>query len=216
MMSGRKGLLITVEGGEKSGKTTQAGELARWLRQLGKTVVLTREPGGTQVGESIRDVLLRPSGPSLRPVTEALLFAASRSQLVEDVIRPAISAGAIVVADRFVDSSLAYQSFGLGLPLDPLISVNEWATGGLWPDLTFILDCNPGVLESRPRAGTADRIESRDEGFHRRVTEGYRQLAERFPERCVLIDASGPVEDVASAIRCVVVTRFKGREVPGQ
>jgi dTMP kinase len=200
-----KGFFISIEGGEKTGKTTQAGLLAKWLSQRGIETVLTREPGGTPAGEAIREILLNAAKGSLTPVTEALLFASSRGQLVAEVIRPALEAGKTVVADRYVDSSLAYQSFGLGLPLDQVRAVNDLATGGLRPDLTVLLD-GPDLdgFLARSRSGEADRIEKRQEEFHRRVAEGYRELARRSPARFVVIDASTGVEEVSKAIRAAV------------
>lgn len=217
----RKGLFISIEGGEKAGKTTQARLLADWLAALGHEVVLTREPGGTPLGEAIREILLGRADADLDPVGEALLFAASRRQLVVDVIRPALDAGKVVVADRYVDSSLAYQAFGLGLPWDHVLTVNEWATGGLWPDLTVLLDTpDYSAFAPRPRGGSADRIEKRHDDFHRRVGEGFREIAKRNPERYAVIDGSKAIGEVAEAIRAEISTRLarrlSGREVPGQ
>jgi dTMP kinase len=216
-MSTTRGFFISIEGGERAGKTTQAGMLAAWLEERGGEVVLTREPGGTPAGEVIRNLLLDPAGSNIGPVTEALLFAASRGQLVADVIRPALEAGKFVVADRYVDSSLAYQVFGLGLPFERVLAVNEWATGGLWPDVTFVLDGgDPSRFLGRAREGPADRIERRQPAFHEKVARGYRRLAERFPRRVVLVDGSRPPGEVASEIRSIVSSRLAGREVPGQ
>jgi len=210
---GKRGFFISIEGGEKAGKTTQAGLLADWLTGQGYQVVLTREPGGTPVGEAVRSILLGQREMSLTPVAEALLFAASRSQLVAEVIRPALEAGQVVVADRFVDSSLAYQAFGLGLSWDKVLAVNEWATGGLWPDLTFLLDCPASHdFSSRPREGAVDRIEKRQTDFHDRTLRGFRRLAEMNPDRYVVLDGSEPRETVAEAIRKVVTSRmYEGR-----
>ncbi|MEW6033100.1 MAG: dTMP kinase [Bacillota bacterium] len=213
----RRGLLISIEGGEKTGKTTQAALLVEWLKAGGVDAVLTREPGGTAVGEAVRSILLDPGQTPLTPVSEALLFAASRGQLVAEVIRPALEVGRTVVADRYVDSSLAYQAFGLGLPLERVLDVNEWATGGLRPDLTVLLDGSDLVaFLSRSRSGEVDRIERRRMDFHLRVAEGYRELARRDPARFAVIDASRPPGKVAADIRRVVEPLLRGREVPGQ
>ncbi len=213
----RRGIFISIEGGDMVGKTTQAALLAGWLRSAGHEVVLTREPGGTTAGEAIRDILLHGRGSGLTAVSEALLFAASRSQLVEEVIRPALARGQIVIADRYADSSLAYQAYGLGLPFERVLSVNEWAIGGLWPDLTILLDVpGPASVHGRPREQPADRIEERQEDFHARVGEAYRELARRFPDRYVVIDGSGPLPGVTEAVRALVSRRIQREEVPGR
>jgi len=219
-----RGFFISVEGGEKAGKSTQAVLLRDWLTSKGRSVVLTREPGGTPAGEQIRRILLNKGETALTPAGEVLLFAASRSQLVTEVIRPAMRAGKIVVADRYVDSSLAYQAYGLGLEWDRVLAVNQWATGSLWPDLTILLDvADPALLKQRPREGVGDRIENRDIEFHRRVAEGFRRIADgSLPtagdpsRRLHIIDASLPLPEVSRAIREIVDARLAGREVPGQ
>jgi len=205
-----KGFFISIEGGDMAGKTTQAGLLAAWLRSLGREVVLTREPGGTPAGEAIREILLHGGGTGLTAVTEALLFAASRGQLVAEVVRPALAAGKIVIADRYVDSSLAYQALALGLPFESVLAVNEWATGSLWPDLTVLLDvADPAAVRSRPRNQPADRIEERREDFHLKVARAYRELARRYADRYVVVDALPPVEVVAETVRSVVLERMR-------
>ncbi len=213
----RRGVFISIEGGEKAGKTTQAGLLAGYLRSRGFDVVLTREPGGTPAGEAIRHILLHKQDAGLNAVSEVLLFAASRGQLVEEVVRPALRDGRVVVADRYVDSSLAYQAYGLGLPLQNVLAVNEWATGSLWPDLTVLLDLpNLAVTQTRPRSGPADRIERRSRQFHERLLEGYRTLAATYKDRYVVVDASGPVDEVSRAVQAAVLSRVTGEEVPGR
>ncbi len=216
-----RGLFISIEGGEKAGKSTQATLLAEWLTSQGREVVVTREPGGTPAGEAIRQILLGGGSQSgetrLSPVTEALLFAAARAQHVDEVIRPALEAGKVVIADRYTDSSLAYQGYGLGLALDRVLAINEWATGSLWPDLTVLLDCpDPEEFGTRPRNGREDRIERRRGEFHRRVAAGYRELASREPERFVVVDGSRPVPVVAEAIRAAVREHISRKEVSGQ
>jgi len=217
------GFFITIEGGERTGKSTQARLLSEWLEESGYQVVLTREPGGTPTGEAIRRILLSQGETALTPVAEVLLFAASRSQLVAEVIRPALREGKIVVADRYVDSSLAYQAYGLELDWDKVLAVNRWATGSLWPDLTILLDAaDPALLEGR-QGGAGDRIEKRDMDFHRRVAAGFRAIAGgrrpmpgRRPDGFAVIDASRPLPEVTRAVREIAGQRLAGREGPGQ
>lgn len=211
------GFFISIEGGDMAGKTTQAGLLAKTLRAMGHDVVLTREPGGTPVGEAVREILLHMRGSGLTPVSEALLFAASRGQLVSEVIRPALAEGKVVIADRYVDSSLAYQAAALGLPYEQVLDVNTWATGSLWPDLTILLDLPDGkAVSGRPRKEPADRIEQRQPDFHARVADAYRALAKRFADRYLVVDGALPVAEIEAAIRAQVLKRVSGEEVPGQ
>jgi dTMP kinase len=212
-----KGLFISIEGVDKAGKTTQTGLLVDWLRSRGHEVIMTREPGGTVAGEAIRRVLLDTEVSTLTAVSEALLFAASRGQLVDEVIRPALEAGKVVVADRYVDSSLAYQAGGLGLPFARVLAVNAWATGLLRPDLTILLDLgDPSAATGRSRSGRVDRIEGRQAAFHNRVAGAYRRLAARDPVRFRVIDATLPVDAVAAAAREAALGFVGGGEVPGQ
>ena len=201
-----RGVLITFEGGEGAGKSTQIGRLSgRLVAELGlapEQVVRVREPGGTVLGEGIREVLKRPEsrigGPS-----EALLFAACRAQLVEDVIRPALAAGKVVLCDRFADSTVAYQGGGRGLPADLVESVNRLACGEVRPDLTVLLDLDPadGLARASARdSGKADRLEALDLAFHRRVRDAYRALARSEPARILVLDATRPQSEVAEAI----------------
>ena len=185
--------LIAFEGGEAVGKSTQAALLAA---RLG--AVLTREPGGTAVGERVRAVLLDPSVADLDPRAEALLLAAARAQHVAEVVGPALAAGREVVTDRFSHSSLAYQGFGRGLPLDEVRRLSEWATGGRWPDVVVLLDLPPEEAESR--RGPPDRFEAESREFHLRVEAGFRTLAADEPERWRVVDASGSVEAVAARV----------------
>lgn len=179
-------VFVTFEGGDGSGKTTQATLLAERLRREGEEVVLTREPGGTELGERIRELLLHAG--HVAPWAEAALFAASRAQHVDEVIRPALERGAVVVCDRYLDSSLAYQGIARGLGLEAVLELNLSAVGGLLPDRTFLLVIDPG--ESRSRLGGApDRIEREDDRFRVLVDEAYRELARRFPGRIVPLDA---------------------------
>lgn len=185
--------LIAFEGGEACGKSTQAALLAA---RLG--AVLTREPGGTAVGERVRAVLLDRGVAGLDARAEALLMAAARAQHVCEVVRPALEAGRDVVTDRFSHSSLAYQGYGRGLPLDDLRRLSDWATGGLWPDVVVLLDLPAGVAEAR--RGHPDRFEAEGRDFHRRVEAGFRELAASEPDRWRVVDASGSVEEVAARV----------------
>lgn len=185
---------VAFEGGEGSGKSTQAALLAA---RLG--AVLTREPGGTEVGRRIRAIVLDPSLPSpLDSRAEALLMAADRAQHVAEVIRPALARGDDVVSDRFAGSTLAYQGYARGLDLDELARISSWATGGLEPDLVVLLDVAPEVAAAR-MGRALDRMELAGDDFHRRVAEGYRALAATDP-RWVVIDGAGTVDDVAERV----------------
>ena len=190
---GAAGLLIAFEGGEACGKSTQAALLAARVDAL-----LSREPGGTAVGERVRAILLDPSASALDPRAEVLLLAAARAQHVAEVVAPALAAGRVVVTDRFSHSSLAYQGYGRGLPLDEVRALSEWATRGLWPDVVVLLDLASGEAESR--RGRPDRFELESGEFHRRVEAGFRSLAEEDPKRWRVVDGSGTVEEVAARV----------------
>lgn len=193
------GFLIAFEGGEGSGKSTQMAEFIDYLRERGHEVVATREPGGTPLGSGIRSMLLEYSAGDVSPRAEALLYAADRAQHVDEVIRPALDAGRIVVSDRFVDSSLAYQGIARGLGLDEIHDISAWATANLWPDLVFFLAVDPAV--GLQRSGQErDRIESEPDEFHRDVVAAYHRLAERYSDRFVVIDAAKPLTQVHQAI----------------
>jgi dTMP kinase len=189
-------VFISFEGADGSGKSTQAELLRETLAAEGRDVLLTREPGGTEVGERIRRLLL--DGPEMAPLAEAALFAASRAQHVEEVIRPALTRGADVVCDRYVDSSLAYQGIARGLGLDEVLQLNLAVTRGLLPDVTFLLLLDPEVAASR--WVDADRLEREGLEFQERVNTAYRSLALRFPERIVTIDATGEAEAIAREV----------------
>jgi dTMP kinase len=190
-------MFVTFEGLDGSGKSTQAELLRERLEADGVEVVATREPGGTELGERIRDLVLH--GGHVTPWAEALLYAASRAQHVEDVIRPALERGASVVCDRYVDSSVAYQGVARGLGLERVLGLNLDAVGGLLPDRTFLLDLPPGEVHAR-LAGEHDRLEREDAGFYARAAEGYRALATRFPERIVVLDGTRPAEEIAEEV----------------
>lgn len=197
-----RGRLIAFEGGEGCGKSTQAALLAG---RLG--AVLTREPGGTAVGERVRALVLDAGVARLEPRAEALLMAAARAQHVAEVVRPALDAGRDVVTDRFSDSSLAYQGYGRGLALDELAELSEWATGRLWPDVVVLLDVPPEVARARrPPSGSAgaDRFEGEDASFHARVAAGFLALAAAHPGRWRVVDGSGSPAEVAERVWAAV------------
>jgi dTMP kinase len=204
---GEPGRLVAFEGVEGSGKSTQLDLLRCELERRGHEVVVTREPGGTPAGERVREVLLDP-GVQLHPRAEALLFAAARAQLVEQVIRPALERGAVVLCDRYLDSSLAYQGGGRGLGRAPVEEVNRFATGGLLPDLVVLLDLDPADGLAR-RRGARDRIEVEDLAFHRRVRDAFRDLAAADPGRFAVVDAAGPVDQVAAQVLAAVLDRLE-------
>ena len=190
-------MFITFEGLDGSGKTTQVELLRGWLEGQGKEVVTTREPGGTELGERIRELIL--SGPEIAPWTEAARFAAARAQLVEEVIAPALERGSDVVCDRYIDSSLAYQGIARGLGVERVLELNLSATRGLLPDLTFLVLVDPE--EAFSRSSPSDRIEREAAEFHLAVDAAYRSLAEMFPERIVEIDGSRSPDEIAEEVR---------------
>jgi len=189
-----RGLLVTVEGVEGSGKTTVTKSLAEWLQQKGLPVIATAEPGDTPLGKHIRELLVNFSERT--SWAEAFLFLADRAEHVTKVIRPALERGELVLCDRFTDSTVAYQGFGLGLPLETLIELNRIATNGLTPDLTLLLDVDPEIGLQRTQKKTI--FERRDLHFHQRVRWGYLWLSKREPNRIKVIDASQPFEVVVS------------------
>jgi dTMP kinase len=191
-------VFVTFEGLDGSGKTTQAAALVETLRREGREVVETREPGGTEVGERIRELLL--GGGAVSPWAEAALFAAARAELVEQVIRPAIARGADVVCDRYLDSSLAYQGLARGLGLERVLELNLAAVGGLLPDWTALLVVPAAVAAAR-RPPTADRIEREGLEFAERVEDAYRDVARRFPERILVFDGTQDAATLAHEIR---------------
>jgi dTMP kinase len=191
-------VFISFEGPDGSGKTTQAGLLADWLREQGLEVVATREPGGTPLGEAIRNVVLH--GLEMTPWAEATLFASARAEHVERVIRPALERGAWVVCDRYVDSSIVYQGIARGLGADEVLELNRTVTGGLMPARTFVLALEAGDARSR-QDGYLDRIEREDEAFRRVVADGYRSLAGLYPGRIALLDGALEPETIAEQVR---------------
>jgi dTMP kinase len=196
-----QGVFITFEGSEGSGKTTQAQMLKDYLEKRSKEVILVREPGGTPVGEKLREILLESGGEiEIAPVTEALLFAADRAQLVSKVVRPALERGSIVIGDRYIDSSLAYQGVARGCGLEAVKNLNEWATDGLEPNLTLFLDLPVAEGLARVSNVEADRIESEKIEFHENVRSGYSMLQKIFSYRYAVINASGTAEEVHSLV----------------
>ena len=201
-MTQAPGVLIAFEGGEGAGKSTQVTALAALLRAAGRDVVVTHEPGATRVGAAIRSVLLDPTNAGLSARAEAMLYAADRAEHVDTEILPALAKGSVVITDRYVDSSLAYQ--GAGRPLDPgqVESLNDWATGGLVPHLTVLLDIDPAV--GLARAGEPDRLEAEPLAFHQAVRAGFLALAARDPGRYVVVDAGQDPDRVQEAVAAAV------------
>jgi dTMP kinase len=196
----RSGLLIALEGGEGAGKTTQARLLAIWLREQGYDVVTTQEPGATKMGMRLRALLLDTAHAGMSPRAETLMYAADRAEHVDSVIRPALERGAVVVTDRYVDSSIAYQGRGRNQPVGEVAGLNEWATRGLVPDLTIVLDLPPAVGIGR-RSPSADRLEAEPADFHERVREGFLAQARAAPERYLVLDATQPPEEISRRIQ---------------
>ncbi len=198
---GDRGLLITLEGGEGAGKSYQQEALAQRIKQRGLAVTCTREPGGTPLGERLRQILLDLSqhNVALDPLSETLLFMAARAELVASRIAPALERGEIVICDRFADSTRAYQGFGRGIDLGAIDQLNAVVTRGLRPDMTVLLDLSPAKGLARA-SDTADRFGREDASFHERVRAGYRTLAEREPERWLVVDASRSPEAVLDGI----------------
>ena len=199
------GFFVVFEGGEGAGKTTQMEALVAWLKSQGIDAVTTHEPGGTEIGNRIRAILLDTKSGAMDAHTEALLYAADRAQHVAEVIRPALEAGKVVVSDRYIDSSLAYQGIARGLGLDQIYRISEWATGGVVPDLVFFLSVDP--REGLARAGDQpDRIEQEGDQFHAKVRDAYLELAQKFPSRFVVLDGGREVEQVHRS----VIAEYKG------
>jgi dTMP kinase len=196
------GLFVTFEGGDGVGKTTQAALLEEWLRGIGRSVVRTREPGGTEVGVLVRDIVLHHRG-EVSPRAEALLYAADRAHHIATVVRPALERGDVVIQDRYLDSSVAYQGAGRDIDPDEIRSLSLWAVDGLLPDVTVLLDLDHGVARRRLDADDKpfDRLEAEQADFHDRVRAAFLALAAAEPERFLVADASLPAEQIARTIR---------------
>jgi dTMP kinase len=206
---------ISFEGSEGCGKSTQARLLAERLTRAGLPVLVTREPGGTPIGEKIRELLqFAPESAAMSPETELLLFEASRTQLVRQIIRPALDRGTVVISDRFADSSIVYQGVARGLDIEVVNGINEFAVGDCWPDLTFLLDLDPETARIRmlrrvrPAVGI-DRMEQEPQEFYEKVRDAYRHLAAREPNRIVVINAARSIEEVEHEIWSIVEIRFE-------
>lgn len=201
----RRGFFITVEGTDGSGKTTQINRMKEYVEDKGYEVVLTREPGGTCISEKIREVLLDPQNTGMGEITEMLLYASARAQLVEEVIKPAINSGKVVICDRFIDSSFVYQGFGRGIDIEIIKNVNSIALNGIEPDITFFFDVSPEIALTRRISSTgADRIESEKMDFHMRVYSGYKKLVSLNPDRIKAIDSSRSIDEVAKDVKDLI------------
>lgn len=205
MAQGLPGLFVTFEGGDGSGKSTQAALLESWLVDAGRTVVRTREPGGTELGDELREIVLHRRG-HIAPRAEALIYAADRAHHVATLVRPALARGEVVIQDRYLDSSVAYQGAGREIDGREIREVSLWATEGLLPDLTVLLDLDPAIGRTRLDAARTryDRLEAEAAEFHERVRDAYLGLAAAEPERFLVLDGSRPVEDLAAGIRARV------------
>lgn len=207
-------MFITFEGPEGSGKSSQIGLLAEFLTQQGFLVVTTREPGGTAIGDQIRQVLHDVANTAMSSTAELLLYSASRAQLVNELVRPALAAGQVVLCDRYADSTLAYQGYGRHLNLADLQTITQFATGGLKPDLTLLLDIDVerGLARRRDGGEEMNRLDLELVSFHQRVRQGYHRLAQQEPERWVIVNADRPVTAVQAELQEIVMGRLAVRE----
>jgi dTMP kinase len=208
-----RGLFITFEGIDGCGKSTQREMLAEQLRQRGFEVVVTREPGGTVIGEDIRQVLVSDASVHIAPTTELLLYGAARAQHVAELISPSLEAGRVVISDRYTDSTVAFQGYGRGLDLDVVERVNRFATGGLVPDLTIVFDLDPAMarmrLGSRPVGGLLGAFDDQHADFHERMRSGYLRMAMEDPARIRVVDASGSAEETHSSVMALVLPKLE-------
>jgi dTMP kinase len=209
-------LFITFEGPDGSGKTTQARLLAEYLQARAHAVIYTREPGGTEISEQIRDVILSPRNRAMQNQAEVLLFSAARAQIVAELIRPALAANKIVICDRYYDSTLAYQGYGLGLDLDALRAITRFATGGLAPDLTFYVDVPAEVGLARRQRGETNRLDQKDVAYHTRVRNGYLELARAEPQRFVIVDGTRAIDLVQQDIRARLMQELNASPLTGE
>lgn len=200
-----KGLFITIEGGDGSGKSTQIKLLYEFLENKGYDMVLTREPGGTLISEEIRKVILNKDYMEMSDMTEALLYAAARAQHVHQLVRPQVAKGKIVICDRYVDSSIVYQGYARGMGIEAIETINRFATGGLKPDLTVLLQISAEEgIKRKSSQQELDRLELQKLEFHLKVAEGYQMMAEREPDRILMIDASKSIEEIGNLIQSKV------------
>lgn len=204
-------MFITLEGPDGSGKSTQVQPLAEYLSREGYTVFTTREPGGTTISDQVREVLMRLDNRSMYPRTETLLFCAARAQLVEEVIRPRLQRGEIILCDRYADSTLAYQGYGHGNDLQILQQLLDFATGGLWPDLTILFDIDAiaGLNRRKVGGGEWNRLDDYQIAFHQRVRDGYLTMAHKNPKRWAIVNADQEIEKVQVDLRRLVLERIK-------
>lgn len=199
------GLFVTFEGLDGCGKTTQIKILAEYLLSKGKKILTIREPGGTNISEKIRNIILDVNNSKMSYTCEMLLYAAARAQLVDEVIKPALKDGTIVLCDRFIDSSFVYQGIARGLGIDKVKNINNIAIGGLMPDLTLFFDVPPNIsLQRRMKENVADRIEKEKLDFHNMVYEGYKKLACMYKERIKIVDANCEIEDVTKNVIAII------------
>ncbi len=197
-----RGIFITMEGPDGSGKSTQISRLKEYLEKEGYNVLITREPGGTVISEAIREIILNKDFTEMSPVTEMMLYASARAQLIAEVVGPAIDNGTAVISDRFVDSSLVYQGMARGLGVDTVYEINKVAIGDYMPDVTFMLDLPAEIGISRKKdQKELDRMELESLEFHKKVAEGYRSLAAKFPDRIKTIDATLPIDEICGIIK---------------
>lgn len=204
-------MFITLEGPEGSGKTSHMNPLAEYLRQRGYDVFTTREPGGTAISDQVRAVLMSMGNKGMNPRTEILLFCAARAQLVDEVIRPCLAQGRIVLSDRYADSTLAYQGYGHEFDRDFLRRLLDFTTGSLWPDLTVLLDIESqaGLQRKRAAGGEWNRLDDYELAFHRRVRQGYHEMVTKEPRRWQVIDASQSFDQVQTALRELILARLQ-------
>jgi dTMP kinase len=208
-------MFITIEGPDGSGKTTQVAPLSEYIIQHGIQLLVTREPGGTQIGDQVRRILADLANTGMNPRTETLLFLSARAQLVEQVIKPHLARGYVVLCDRYADSTMAYQGYGHQNDLDQIQNLINFATGGLKPDLTLLLDLEVEEgLQRKSQGGEWNRLDAYDLDFHQRVRDGYHLMSQAEPGRWVTIDAGRPPEDVQAAMREVIRARLMNPETP--
>jgi len=211
------GLFITFEGIDGCGKSTQLDLLARALRQRGQDVLITREPGGTAIGEGVRDLLISDASVGIVPKTELFLIVGARAEHVAEVIKPALEAGRVVLSDRYIDSTVAFQGHGRQLDLEFVNQLNNFATEGLLPDITFVFDLDPALararLHKRPVGGLLGAFDDERADFHGHVREGYLALAQQEPSRINVIDASGPVDETHAKVLAIVLRRLDSEQI---